>query len=175
MLCAVWVYLAVVTLAACSGGAPQALQSLPTAIPQDAAVSASGGLLRGEKFHATSVSINELECQKSPTEIQTEYSVSGTVTGPFPGTFTATGEWVEQPNGVGGTERDFTEGFSILSKRYNVHGAVQVQSFDKAKLTCNEFAAPWKDLKWYTYDSSGSSGLARVTIVNPNKFEQSFR
>ncbi len=120
---------AVVTLAGCSNAAqiaPTLGRTLDAQIPAVKVASPTShrldSPLSGEVFTGSSI---HLTCHKgggSPDQVRVKFSVSGTASGPYPGTFTAHGRW-----GVsGGYFEGFglRESFTISSGKYTFSGRI---------------------------------------------------
>jgi hypothetical protein len=118
--------------------------------------------LSGEILTASTIQFHG--CHGQPLE--TTFQASGSATGPFPGTFTVTGEW--HPNNGGSTI--ISQSFVITSGNGTISGTILGLSH---LFTCGRFP----DSHYYamTYSSGSSSGHATTTGISASAFEETFQ
>ena len=132
--------LAALLLAGCAGVSPNStVNPLGEVAPQRAqstsftrnvglsaqpSVFASHRRVGGESLNATSYSY-QCEGTKHPLLLKVTFTASGEATGPFPGTFTASGvyDWDDSVSGLG----KFREGFTITSGKRTLTGRIHLR------------------------------------------------
>jgi hypothetical protein len=82
----------------------------------------------------------------------TSFSAHGNATGPYPGTFTASGSWASYPERTGHLEWDFGETFTITSSSSTISGSILTFGLYGPPFSCGGPEVPrvlpdWK-LEW---------------------------
>jgi hypothetical protein len=116
--------------------------------------------VHGEAFKAFRVQVVPLRCLGTRNSSAT-FKASGKATGPFPGTFTAAGSWlnVSIPRYQGWS---FSESFTITSGGNTVIGSISGSGHTPPnRITCHQFGAT----SALQYTSNDGSGAATTTGI----------
>ena len=165
---------AVVMLAGCSNAAqigPTPGRTLDAPIPAVKVDSPTshpmGSPMSGEVLTATSVHVT---CNRTRTyKTRGKFSVSGTASGPYPGTFTAHGRWI-LVDWIYGLSFGLNEYFAISSGKNTFSGRMrQDNNYEFYGSPCKPASS---DLKYFL-ENSGWTGSASVHI-SKHSFREAF-
>jgi hypothetical protein len=150
-------------LAACGGAAQP---SLPNGMEQNAARVALNSVAppssASEVLTATDVTVSSY----CPTTEGASFSASGTATGPYPGTFTASGYW----NSGEALEHffwDFRESIKIMSNTLTIHVHIKrVRGSHRPTrfISCDSFGGVGHPIAM-KYKSNYATGIAEIEII----------
>lgn len=116
----------------------------------------SGQSISGEVLSGSSLQIS---CQDKKGEtVQATFTVSGTASGPYPGTFAASGEW--SINAYAEILRNLRESFSVESGGRTLTGRIYAK-YSEPNISCGTFSS--KHLN-YGVDHRRWHGTASATI-----------
>lgn len=133
--------------------------------------------LNGESFSATEVHVHDstsYPCSDSVASIDIEisFSAKGIAKGPYPGTFTAKGDWYYFPEWISGPPPSFAESFTINSKTASIRGDAEANPASSKGMTCRHFESirP-KTVKWRTV---GGKGWMKIPMIRRGLLEEAF-
>lgn len=115
---------------------------------------------RLEMFSGGKIHIRCNHHANSPTDCKFRTIVPGTAAGPYPGTFTAWGQWISGLN-VG---HSFVEDFTISSGSTQVTGSIAFHSF----------SGEGGPEGTYQYESSVGDGTAQVQAIAKKNLQETF-
>jgi hypothetical protein len=98
----------------------------------------------------------------------TSFSAHGNATGPYPGTFTASGSWAGYPERTGKVQWVFGETFTITSSPSTISGSIHAFGLYSPPFSCTaaqDFPA--------SYMSGSVSGYAFINIIQKRDFSES--
>lgn len=154
---------AVLALAGCAGGTQLAPASIPNSpLGRSADRAASGtpfaralpASLSGEVLTATNVEVTPARRCRTPYRINATFTASGTATGPYPGTFSASGSWYRFFDDY--TTWGFQESFTIASGSTNIEGTAS---------TSGSFSSPAPVIRCFRFGPAGQK--VHVTYSSP--------
>lgn len=163
----------IVTLVACGGGNRSDLGPEPNV----SAFKSPAVSLNGESLYATDVHVHDqssYSCSDGvgSIDVQMAFSAKGRAKGPYPGTFTAKGDWYYFPEWVSGPPASFAESFTIRSKALAIRGDASANLASPRGMTCRHFASiRAKAIKWKI---SGGNGWLKVPMIRRDLLEQTF-
>lgn len=129
------------------------------------------GFLNGEIFNAANVVIKPAVCRGSRD--RATFSAKGSATGPYPGTFTATGSWELNYREYSGAAWSFHEGFAISSKSGLKKGNINGHGWDsKPWISCHHFGGP-AGLRYYQVFANGKH--SRSGLLSTNRIANNLR
>jgi hypothetical protein len=151
--------MAAAILAACGGGASTPASPLGN-VGAPPLEKSNDSKLIGEVFTALGKDVY-IYPQACSGKLSAKFTASGNATGPYPGTFTASGHWGQFVI-YHSLVWAFSENFTITSGSNTISGAFVRTGGGNGNFTCNEFGA----VHGLRYTTSGyGSGHARTSIV----------
>jgi hypothetical protein len=165
---------AVFALVGCAGGsqlAPSSSPNLPLGRSVDRAASgapfarALPASLSGEVLTATNVAVTRARRCHAPYRVNATFTASGTATGPYPGTFSASGSWDRFFDDF--VTWGFQESFTITSGSNTIQGTAATSgSFGPPTpvLRCFRFGPAGQkfDVRYSSPTGSGAMSTARI-------------
>jgi len=162
-------------LGGCTGAGPGDATPVMNAWPQLGSRSVSArmaataaGPLNGETFTAAHVTVRRGSYCQNEHNADAFFTTSGTATGPYPGTFTASGHWWSVNDSGSGFFWGFTENFTIASSSGHLAGFANTTEYGPhPMLRCFLFgpAGPKDGLYYSTTLVSSDSGSLRVDRI----------
>jgi hypothetical protein len=137
------------------------------ALPNVTAVGRTGSAVRSDFLEILRDARIRHHCYNGPTGAYTTCSfhtiAPGTATGPYPGSFTASGGWTFYSDGPMGPFWTFGEGFTISSGSTQIKGSIYQQN--------TGFGPPFPGVYQYT-TTDGYSGGAKIRSLWPHFHER---
>jgi hypothetical protein len=173
--CAVVVVVAVCLSKAQSAPMPVIVHSANRAAANAAFLKPPGSSLSGELLIASNVVVAP-DCTE--TLKGSTFKASGTAKGPYPGTFSASGDWATyfdwKKNGY---FWDFNETFAITSGTSTISGTINARGLGHAPIrhvTCHSFG-PAGSVWGLTYSSGSWSGTATTGKITRGQLSESLQ
>jgi hypothetical protein len=173
---------AVLALVGCAGGsqlAPNSLSNLPLGRSVDRAASGTpfAKTLRSspneEVLTATNVVVTGASGCRTPYHVNATFTASGTATGRYPGTFSASGSWYRYFDDF--VAWGFQESFTITSGKNTIQGTASTRgSFGPPTppLRCFRFGPAGQNVHLTFSDSIGSGPMSTSRIQDNQTFLQ---
>lgn len=173
---------AVLALVGCAGGtqlAPASIPNSPLGRSADRAASSTPfakalpASLSGEVLTATNVEVTPARRCHTPYRINATFAASGTATGPYPGTFPASGTWYRIFDDY--TMWGFQESFTITSGSTNIQGTASTGgSFGPPTpvIRCFRFGPAGQKVHLIYSSPSGSGAMSTSRIQDNQTFIQ---